>query len=166
MGLDAVYDMIRYSAGNNAVQSANAAVGSVPISAGSVYAVGNSLAQLAANQTVTHTLAGATYQALPTLKLHGGYGTTTSGDNSYQTRSTQVGATYTMGQWDFMALDAQVQDNGTTNTNRSLLSTGLNYNLSKTTRTYLRYETVNWNTATSFTGSQQTRYAIGLSTNF
>jgi len=171
VGIDAVYDTIKYTVGSNGVQTVATGLSSAPqafVTGGVTYGVtGQALAALTGNQTVTHNFTGATYQALPSLKLHAGYGTTTSGDNSYQTRSNQVGATYTMGQWDLLGQSVQVNDGASTGTNRTLQSLGANYNFSKTTRAYARYETVNFaSNLNAFNGSQQTRSAIGLSMNF
>jgi predicted porin len=171
-GIDAVYDTIKYTVGSNGAQTVVAALSSAPqtfITSGVTYQVtGQALSTaLNGNQTVTHNFIGATYQAMPTLKLHAGYGTTTSGDNTYQTRSNQVGATYTMGQWELLGQTVQVNDGASTGTNRTLQALGANYNFSKTTRAYARYETVNFaSNLTAFNGSQQTRSAIGLSMNF
>ena len=101
--------------------------------------------------------------------MHGGYGTSQSGDNAYQTRSTQLGATYTMGMWELMAQSAQVTDagNATYTANRSITGLGANYNFSKMTRAYARYETVNYATnQAAFSGSVVTRTAVGVSASF
>jgi predicted porin len=175
MGLDAVYDTIKYTVGSNNVGTINAGVASAPGNAATNYnSVVGGISELAQNETIVHNYTAVSYAVMPTLTLNAGYGTTTSGDNAYASRGTQFGATYTMGQWDLMGMTAQVTDSGpntttaanATSANRSLQSVGANYNFSKTTRAYARYETVSYNTATSFTGSQQTRYALGLSIKF
>ena len=175
MGLDAVYDTIKYTVGSNNVGTVNAGVASAPgLPAAGYNSVVGSIVELVANETIVHNYTAVSYAVMPTLKLNVGYGTTTSGDNAYASRATQFGATYTMGQWELMAMDAQVTDSGpntttaanATSANRSLESVGANYNFSKTTRAYARYEVANYNTSTSFTGSQQTRYALGMSIKF
>ncbi len=128
-----------------------------------------------ANYTNTHNFLGGNYAINDQIKIYGGYGSFTSSDNLAVGRSTQIGASYRMGAWEFMALDAQVQDSnsGLASTganiqlNRSMESVGANYWLSKQTRVYARYETINFGTnTTSFAGSSQTRSTLGLSTSF
>jgi predicted porin len=43
---------------------------------------------------------------------------------------------------------------------------GVNYNFSKTTRAYMRYDNLNYNTAAQASGSEVKRTAIGFSTSF
>ena len=49
---------------------------------------------------------------------------------------------------------------------RKMTGLGVNYNLSKTTRAYVRYDNLNYNTAASASGSNIKRTAIGVSTSF
>jgi len=95
----------------------------------------------------TQNLLAATYTVMPSLKLHAGVGKFSSSTSYWQGKSTQYGATYTVGQWDFMAQVAKVDDtstttstntNSTSNMDRKMTGLGVNYNLSKTTRAYLR----------------------------
>ena len=109
---------------------------------------------------------GATYTVMPTLKLHGGYGTFSSSDNTAKGKSTQLGATYTMGNIDFMGIIARVDDTSTTNADRKLTGLGVNYNLSKTSRVYLRMDDINYNKNATAVGSTLKRTAIGISKSF
>jgi len=126
------------------------------------------------NRTNTQSLLGATYTVMPGLKLHAGSGKFSSSDNVWEGKSTQYGATYTVGQWDFMAQVAKVDDTNTSTTvattanmDRKLTGIGVNYNLSKTTRAYLRYDDINYNTSGAATaGSAQKRTALGMSVSF
>ena len=104
---------------------------------------------------------------LPSLKLHAGYGTFSSSNDAYKGSSQQIGATYTMGAWDFMGQYAKVDDKSTTNSDRKMVGLGVNYNLSKTARVYVRYDDINWATnKTEVAGSKQSRYALGVSKSF
>jgi hypothetical protein len=48
-----------------------------------------------------------------------------------------------------------------------MVGLGVNYNLSKTARAYLRYDTINYgDNVAAATGSKQNRYAIGVSKSF
>jgi predicted porin len=106
----------------------------------------------------------------PQIKLHAGLGDFKSSTNTYKGSSTQFGATYTMGKFDFMAQQAKVDDSSSANTDRKLTGMGVNYNFSKNTRAYFRNETAKFATnQAAFTvsgGSEQKRMAIGLSTRF
>ena len=127
--------------------------------------------------TNTQNLLGATYTVMPGLKLHAGFGSFTSSNDAWKGKSTQYGATYTVGQWDVMAQVAKVDDQTTgaavtnfvtqTNMDRKMTGIGVNYNLSKTTRAYLRYDDINYySNGTASAGSAQKRTALGMSVNF
>ena len=119
----------------------------------------------AAGATYTHSMLGASY-ALGSLKFHAGAGGTKSSDALVSTSGTTYGVSYTMGQIDLMANIASANDKATTNNDRKMTGLGVNYNLSKTTRAYLRYDNLNYNTAASASGSDVKRTAIGVSTSF
>jgi len=124
----------------------------------------------------TQNLLAATYTVMPSLKLHAGVGKFSSSTSYWQGKSTQYGATYTVGQWDFMAQVAKVDDtstttstntNATSNMDRKMTGLGVNYNLSKTTRAYLRYDDINYySNGTASAGTAQKRTAIGMSVAF
>jgi len=152
--VDAMYTSIKYSAGTNFT----------PVGA-SISATG-----IASNLTSTQSMMAATYTLNPSIKLHAGIGNFDSSSGTYQGTSKQFGATYTMGMWDFMAQQVNVDDTSSNNVDRKLTGLGANYNLSKNTRLYYRNENVKFaNSIAAFTtdsGSQQKRAAIGLSMKF
>ena len=122
---------------------------------------------LAGNLTNTQNLLGVSYAVLPNFKLHGGYGTFSSSNDAYKGSSAQIGATYTMGAWDFMGQYAKVDDKSTTDSDRKMVGLGANYNLSKTARIYARYDNIEWATNKAETaGNKQTRYVVGVSKAF
>jgi predicted porin len=123
---------------------------------------------LAANLTSTQNLLGATY-ATPVagLKVHVGLGSFSSSNDASKGKSTQYGATYTVGAWDISGQVAKVDDQSTTNADRKLTGMGVNYNFSKTARAYVRYDNIDYGTTqTAFSGSTQKRTAIGVSKSF
>jgi predicted porin len=119
----------------------------------------------AAGSTYTHSMLGASY-ALGSLKFHAGAGGTKSSDSKVSTSGTQYGVSYTMGQIDLMANIATANDKASTDNDRKMTGLGVNYNFSKTTRAYMRYDNLNYNTAAQATGSEVKRTAIGFSTSF
>ena len=129
---------------------------------------------LTANYTNTHNLLAANYMALPTLKLHVGFGSSSSSDSTAKTSSNQYGITYTMGQFDIFGQLAVVNDQNATaaqQQNRKLQSVGVDYNLSKTVNLYARYENINYATNVaafqgSTMGSTMTREAVGVRVRF
>jgi predicted porin len=100
------------------------------------------------------------------MKFHAGAGGTKSSDALVSTTGTQYGVSYTMGQIDLMANIATANDKATTNYDRKMTGLGVNYNFSKTTRAYFRYDNLDYNTTLASSGSQLKRTAIGVSTNF
>ncbi len=147
--------------------------------------------QLSANSSTTMSILGASYQVLPVLKLHAGVGrssnknqtaiapidaagtATAAGKSSGTgtvafTSSSQFGVTYNLTPTiDLMAQMVKVDDKSTTNTDRKLTGLGADYKFSKTTRAYVRYDSINYasNLAAS-TGTEQKRTAFGISTSF
>jgi len=119
----------------------------------------------AAGSTYTHSMLGASY-ALGSLKFHAGAGGTKSSDTLSSTTGTTYGVSYTMGQIDLMANVASANDKATTNYDRKMTGLGVNYNFSKTTRAYVRYDNLDYNTTLASSGSQLKRTAIGISTSF
>ena len=116
-------------------------------------------------KSYTHSLLGATY-TLGALKLHAGTGGTKSDEATVKTSGTVYGATYTMGQWDLMAQQGKADDKGTSNIDRKMTGLGVNYNFSKTVRAYVRYDSLNYNTAAASSGSEIKRTAVGASMSF
>jgi len=119
---------------------------------------------LTANSDNTQNLLGVAYTVMPGLKLHAGLGNFSSSTNTFKGSSQQLGVTYTTGAFDVMGQIAQVDDKSTTNIDRKLVGLGVNYNLSKTARAYVRYDTINLgDNVAAATGSKVNRYAIGVS---
>jgi len=144
--LDVMYNKLEYKVGGN----------TAPL-----------LGSLTASTSTAMTLLGASYQVMPTLKLHVGSGSSSASSASLaSTSSTQVGATYTMGQIDILAQQAKVNDTSTNNFDRKMTGLGVNYNLSKTTRVYYRMDDLNLSTNASSTGSSIKRQAVGISQSF
>jgi predicted porin len=137
------------------------------------------------------SILGASYQVLPVLKLHAGVGASTNTNQSAvaatlntgvatgaslvtgtgtvaNTSSYQFGATYDLNSSIVvMAQSAKVDDKSSTNTDRTMLGLGVDYKFSKTSRAYVRYDSINFasNLAAS-TGTAQKRTAVGISTAF
>ena len=120
---------------------------------------------VAAGASYTHSMLGASY-ALGSLKLHAGAGGTSSSDSYSSTTGNTYGVSYTMGNIDLMANIASVNDKASSNRDRKMTGLGVNYNFSKTTRAYLRYDSLNFDTAAASSGSELKRTAIGVSTSF
>jgi len=136
---------------------------------------------LTANSSSTMSILGASYQVLPVLKLHAGLGRSTSSGIATvaasgvagssapaDTASYQVGATYMLTPViTLMAQYAAVNDKSVANIDRKMLGLGADYNFSKTTRAYFRYDNINYaSNQTEFNGSKQTRTAVGISKSF
>jgi len=165
--IDAMYTSIKYDTSGIAGLNFGNALGG---DAGSGVATKN-----------TQNLLGATYTVMPSLKLHAGFGNFSSDNDTIKGKSTQYGATYTVGQWDVMAQMAKVDDQTTTsftngvgtgvatqtNMDRKMTGLGVNYNLSKTTRAYVRYDNINYySNGTAVEGTSQKRTALGMSISY
>ena len=123
---------------------------------------------LTVNSSTEQSLLGAAYQVLPTLKLHAGFGQTKSSTSVFQGKSAQYGVTYNVTPMiDVLAQVAKFDDTSTTDKDRKMTGLGVNYNFTKTTRAYLRYDSINYgsNVATAL-GSELKRTAIGVSKSF
>jgi len=123
---------------------------------------------LTAGASNTNSILGASYQVLPNVKLHAGLGKSTSSLAAYNSTSTQFGVTYDLSPViAVMAQVASVNDKSTTNIDRKLVGLGVDYKFSKTTRAYVRYDSVNLNSSrTTAAANEQTRTAIGVSKAF
>ena len=135
---------------------------------------------LQANTSTTMSILGASYQVLPTLKLHAGVGTSTNtGQAAFSaqtlgqglvanTSSQQYGATYDLNpSIVLMAQMASVDDKSAINTDRKMTGYGADYKLSKSTRFYVRADSINFaSNLTASSGTAQRRSAIGLSSSF
>jgi hypothetical protein len=156
--IDAMYSTIKYTIGSNGVTQAQttAASGAITVPADANTA-----------QTSTQTQLGAAYTVMPNLKVNFGSGTFSSSTATYQGSNKSYGATYTMGQIDFMLLMASTNDTATTNIDRKMTGMGLNYNLSKLTRAYIRTDNLNYNSnGTAAAGTSVKRTAVGISKSF
>jgi predicted porin len=143
--VDAMYTTLKYVVGANA--PANGA--------------------LTASSSTEQSLLGASYQALPALKLHAGFGETKSSTGTFKGKSAQYGVTYVMGKFDILAQMAKFDDTSSTNVDRKVTGLGVNYNLSKTARAYFRYDSINYGSnVAAAAGSELKRTAIGVSKSF
>ena len=127
-------------------------------------------ATAAAGANNTHSLLAASYQVMPALKLHAGFGASKASDTAIaNSTSSQFGVTYVVGQFNILAQVAKVSDKNTVNYDRSMTGLGVDYNLSKTARVYARYDNLNLysnGTDTATGGSLIKRMAVGVSKSF
>jgi predicted porin len=165
--IDAMYTSIKYEVGSLGVSRAALTAAGVATNGAvtGTSTIGNTL--IAGGTTSTQNLLGASYAVNGALKLHAGFGSFSSANNANKGKSTDFGATYTLGSFVFMGHIAKVDDQSTTNYDRKLTGLGVDYNLSKTARLYVRYDDINYaaNQA-SFTGSSLKRTAVGFSKSF
>ncbi len=143
--VDAMYTSIQYKVGDTAPTNGS----------------------ITAGITNKQNLLGASYAVLPTLKLHAGFGSTTSSNDVFKGTSSQMGVTYTMGAFTLMGQTAKYDDTSTGNFDRKMIGLGADYSLSKTARVYVRYDSINWGSnVASIAGSEVTRTAVGVSKSF
>jgi len=151
--VDVMYAAVTYDVGSQVVAS----------TATPYYTIVNTLA----GQSQNNTYFGGNFMAMPGLKVFLGLGTSKTSDGStVNTSSTNYGVSYTQGQVDFMYNFAKVDDKATANQDRKLTGLGANYNLSKMTYLYYRYDKINYNTVTSLVSGDQTRNAVGFAVKF
>jgi predicted porin len=178
---NAQYTSISYVVGSNGTSQIASSVGSAPVAACTTVltsttctttnVLGASTNTLAANLKSTQNYLGANYALTSQITVYGGYSNFSSSDNLSQGRGVNAGASYTMGQTVFMANVAQVTDSNSVSQgyNRSLTGLGIDYNFSKMTKAYARYDSYNLSTnvaATANSGSQVSRSAVGLAISF
>jgi len=161
--IDAMYTTIKYEVGSNGTrQTKLTTISTSQASPGAL-----DVNTLSANVSNTQSLLGVTYTVMPSLKLHAGLGNASSSSDTYKSKSTTLGATYTMGNIDLMALLAKVDDQSSTNADRKMTGLGVNYNLSKTARIYFRADDINYNSnGTASAGTQLKRQSVGISKSF
>jgi len=159
--IDAAYTSIKYDVGANGTLQ-------VKLTATTTDGTDSTLGQNKLTvQDNTQNLLGVKYQVLPSLKLNVGFGNFTSSSGAYQGNSKTYGGTYTAGPVDVLVLFARVDDSSTTNIDRKMTGLGVNYNLSKTSRVYLRYDSIDWGSnVAAASGSTQKRTALGVSKSF
>jgi len=127
--VDAMYTTIKYTVGSNGISQTTCVM---------TTGVCVLTADTNAAQTSTQNLLGVAYTVMPNLKVNFGSGTYSSSTATYQGSSKNYGATYTMGQIDLMLLTSATNDTSTANFDKKMTGYGLNYNLSKQTRAYVR----------------------------
>jgi len=125
---------------------------------------------LTANTNNTHSILAGSYQINPSFKLHAALGASTSNSTTVVADSTSraLGLTWKATPMvDVMFQTASLQDNSTTAYNRSMTGVGANYNFTKTTRAYFRYDSIDYYTnGASASGTSQVRNAVGISKSF
>ena len=159
--IDAMYSSIKYDVGANGVLQ-------LKITATTADGTASTFGQnKITTQDNTQNMLGVKYQVLPSLKLNVGIGSFSSNTGTYQGSSRGYGGTYTMGALDILAQIVSVNDTSTTDYDRKLTGLGLNYNLSKTSKAYIRYDSINYATnQAAVSGSTQKRTAFGISKSF
>jgi predicted porin len=156
--VDAMYTTIKYTVGSNGISQTTCVM---------TTGVCVLTADTNAAQTSTQNLLGVAYTVMPNLKVNFGSGTYSSSTATYQGSSKNYGATYTMGQIDLMLLTSATNDTSTANFDKKMTGYGLNYNLSKQTRAYVRMDNLNYGSnATAVAGSAVKRTAFGVSKSF
>jgi len=156
--IDAMYSTIKYTVGSNGMTQV------VNVYANGVLTL---TTDTNAAQTSTQNLLGVAYTVMPGLKLNFGSGSYSSSGGVYQGSSKNYGGSYTMGQFDLMVLTSATDDKGTTNFDKKMTGYGLNYNLSKQTRAYVRMDSLNYGAnVAAVSGSAVKRTAFGISKSF
>ena len=157
--IDAMYSTIKYTIGSNGMTQSQVAVSAAGATTWA--------ADTNAAQSSTINLMGVAYQVLPYLKLNVGSGTFNSTLGTANGSMKSIGGTYTTGMWDLMLLSANTNDTTTTNVDRKMTGYGVNYNLSKQTRAYIRMDNLNYySNGTAVAGSAVKRTAMGVSKSF
>ena len=130
-------------------------------------------ASLTPNSTNTHTVLAGSYAVMPSLKISAATGgSKASVDSIANSKFTQYGIVYTMGNFDVMAqmatVDGKNAATATVTGDRKMTGLGLNYNFTKTARAYVRYDNLKYadGAATVTLGSEVKRTAIGISKSF
>ena len=150
--LNAVYAVISYDVGNTGASQVDPQL---------------TVTKTLANQTQNNTYIAANYLVMPTLKVSLGQGTSKSSDGTTVNATTlNWSATYTMGQTDLMYNDAKKDDKTAINQDQKMTGLGANYNFSKMTYGYYRYDKINYSMNNTLPGSDQTRNAIGFAVKF
>jgi predicted porin len=152
--LDVMYSTLKYKVGSDTTLNGGK--------------LSDQTAGLTANSTNTHSALAASYAVMPTLKVSFATGgSKASADSIANSKFNQYGVSYTMGQFDIMAQQAKVNDKNTADFDRKMTGFGVNYNLSKTARAYVRYDNLNYDTQhAASSGSKIKRTAIGISKSF
>ncbi len=156
--IDAMYSTIKYTIGSNGMTQSQLST---------TNGVTTIVADTNAAQTSTQNLLGVAYKVMPNLTVNFGSGSFSHSLGLAQGKSKHYGATYTMGQIDLMLLTSATDDTSTTNVDRKMTGMGLNYNLSKQTRAYVRMDNLNLGSnIAAVAGSSVKRTAFGVSKSF
>jgi len=125
---------------------------------------------LTANTNNTHTIFAGSYQINPSFKLHAALGASASSSATVvaDSASRALGLTWKATPMiDVMVQTGALTDNSTTAYNRGMTGFGVNYNFTKTTRAYFRYDNIDYYTnGTAASGTSQVRNALGISKSF
>jgi predicted porin len=125
---------------------------------------------LTPNTNNTHTIFAGSYQISPSFKLHAALGTSASSSATVvaDSSSRALGLTWKATPMvDVMVQTGALTDNSTTAYNRGMTGFGVNYNFTKTTRAYFRYDNIDYYTnGTAANGTSQVRNALGISKSF
>lgn len=125
---------------------------------------------LTANTNNTHTIFAGSYAITPSIKVSAALGSSASSSSSVVADSTsrQLGLMWKATPMvDVMLQTASLTDNSSTAYNRGMVGFGVNYNFTKTTRVYLRYDNLDYYTnGTSASGTSVVRNALGISKSF
>jgi hypothetical protein len=159
--LDVAYTSIKYDVGTNGTYQIKLTATTATTTASTI--TGSALAV----QDNTQNLLGVKYTVMPGLTLNAGFGNFTSTSGTYAGNSKTWGGTYSNGPYDFLAIIAKVDDTSSNNYDRTMTGLGVNYNLSKTSKVYYRYDSINFaSNSDAISGSTQKRTAIGVSKSF
>jgi len=143
--IDAMYSSIQYKVGDTAPLNGS----------------------ITAGITSTQNMLGASYAVMPNLKLHAGFGSSASSNDAFKGTSSQMGVSYVMGAFTFMGQTAKFDDTSSTNVDRKMFGLGMDYSLSKTSRFYVRYDSLDYGAnSVAAAGSEVTRTAVGVSKSF
>jgi len=137
------------------------------------YEVGTSspnYGSLTAAVDVTHSVIAASYQVMPALKLSVASGASKSSLNTIADSDMYtMGATFkASNNVDLMVQAAKHNDKNASGFSRGMYGLGLNYNFTKLTRAYVRYDNLTYNVGNNPTvaGDAVTRTAFGIAKNF
>jgi predicted porin len=119
-------------------------------------------------QKLTNTILAGNYAINGNLKAYMGLGSSQSSDGTaVNSSSANYGVSYKMGQTDLMIQQAKVTDKLAAGFSRKMTALGANYNLSKMTYVYYRYDNLNYDVNHAATaGSAEKRSAFGLAVKF
>ena len=125
---------------------------------------------LTGNTNNTHTIFAGSYQINPSFRLSAALGSSASSSSTViaDSSSRALGLTWKATPMvDVMVQTASLTDNSATAYNRGMTGFGVNYNFTKNTRAYFRYDNIDYYTnGTAVSGSSTIRNALGVSRSF